>query len=119
MGDSNRDNIEEKEQKKFQNVSSMSNKEIHNLLEEEVNRIKENKTKSEAEKLPKEKELNMERETNSNDKEYEKINKKKKKKQVYPESYLKEISYEGSLLKNMNGTSWSSCDDKLCIIAQI
>ena len=46
VGDSNRDNIEEKEQKKFQNVSSMSNKEIHNLLEEEVNRIKENKTKS-------------------------------------------------------------------------
>ena len=85
----------------------MSNKEIHNLLEEEVNRIKENKTKSDTEKLPKEKKMNMDRES---DKEYEKINKKKKKNQVYPESYLKEISYEGSLLKNMIENVILQCD---------
>ena len=95
VGDSTRDDIEENEQKNFQNVSSMSNQEIHNLLQEEVNRINENKTKSDAEKLPKVKK--MESETNSNDREYETINEKKKEKQYYPESYLKEISYEGSL----------------------
>ena len=55
------------EQRNFRNVSSMSNQEIHNLLQEEVDRIKANKTKSE------------------------------KKNQNYPEPYSKEISYEGSL----------------------
>ena len=97
VGDTPRDDIEENEQRNPQNVSSMSNQEIHNLLQEEVDRIKEKKTKSEAEKRPKEKKTNIESSTNSNDEEYEKINKKKREKQVQPESYLKEISYEGSL----------------------
>ena len=77
VGDTKRDDSEKKsnqeihnrtdEQRNFRNVSSMSNQEIHNLLQEEVDRIKANKTKSE------------------------------KKNQNYPEPYSKEISYEGSL----------------------
>ena len=57
------------EQRNSRNVSSMSNQEIHNLLQEEVDRIKANKTKSE---VPEEKNQN-------------------------PEPYSKEISYKGSL----------------------
>ena len=89
-GDSNRNDIDEKEQRNVNDTSSMSNQEIHNLLQKEVNRIKEDKT---TEKPKKDRKVNMEKETNSKEKEY--INEKKK--QNYPESYQKEISYEGSL----------------------
>ena len=60
---------EQRTEQNGRNVSSMSNQEIHNLLQEEVDRIKANKTKSE---VPEEKNQN-------------------------PEPYSKEISYKGSL----------------------
>ena len=80
------------------NVSLITNQEIHELLEEEVKKIKENKTKSVAGKRkvpPEDTKNNKGREINSNEKEY--VKKK------YPESYAKEIKFEGSLKRNMNG----------------
>ena len=103
VGDTKRDDSEKNEQirssksneeihnRNFRNVTSMSNQEIHNLLQEEVDRIKANKTKS---KVPEEKN-NIVMETNYKNTEYVKTNEKKNQK--YPEPYSKEISYEGSL----------------------